>query len=464
VAVFVVALVLSTFVVVLVIRTTGRGQAYPAAWSSRVAPLVTIVEGARELRFEHPVVVDFLDDQQFRTHADEADAASWGPDRARIEEEIGLLRTLGAVSGDLDLVNDADQLRGSGALASYSYADEHIRVRGDDVTPAVESELVVALVLALQDQRFHVGARLRDAKDDAGRETALQALALGDATRVEEDWVASLTAAEQAAIEDDRVRLEVEAGDGASRLPGVVKAMAGIPQEFGEAMVEAALAGGGQRAVDGLFLVPPTTEEHLLDPWALVQDHQGYLSLPAPVVGDDSTHTSTGTFGAISWLLLLAERLPSARALDAAQGWGGDTFVTYDRDGTSCVKLVYAADGSRDLAEMESALAAWARRAPGKESIAVRRSGQHLLLRSCTPSSDVPASPSEGPRQAVDLAVGRSRLSVVLLGKDMDVATARCGAALLLPGPDALTEPAPSANRAAVRQVQRACSDPRTTS
>jgi hypothetical protein len=247
-------------------------------------------------------------------------------------------------------------------------------------------------------------------------------------------------------------------------VPAVVKAMVRIPQEFGETMVQAALANGGQRAVDGLFLVPPTTTEQLLDPWALMQDHQGYLTLPEPVLGADSTETARGSFGAINWLLLLAERLPASRALDAAHGWGGDSFVTYDKEGTTCVKVAYAADGPRDLAEMESALAAWSRRAPDKKSVAVRRSGQHLLLQSCTPSSEVPGSPSSGPRQAVDLAVGRSRLSLDLLGKDMDVATARCGAALLLPGPDVPAATEAPLNRSVVRQVLRACTDPATAS
>src|SRR5215207_3200486 len=352
-AVLVAALVMSTCAIVLALRTKADAHSYPAAWSSTVAPFAAIVEETRDLHFDHPVFVDFLDSKQFRADTAEADAATLALDRARIEQEVGLLRILGLVPGDLDLFNDADQLRGSGPLVSYSYQDEHIRVRGEELTPAVEAELVVALAQALQDQHFGVGARLREARADADRVTALQALAIGDAARVEEGWLDTLSRGERAEIADDRVRLGVETGDEVSRLPGPVKALVGIPGEFGEVMVEAALTRGGQRAVDDLFLVPPTTAEQLLDPWALVQDHQGYLDVTAPGVPDDSTETATGTFGAIFWLALLAERLPASRALDAAHGWGGDTFVTYDSDGTSCVRIRYAADGPGDLAAME---------------------------------------------------------------------------------------------------------------
>ena len=462
-AVLAAALVMSTLAIVLALRTKVDAHNYPAAWSSPVAPFAAVVEETRDLRFEHPVFVDFLDEEQFRADAVEADTVSSGQDRARIEQGVGLLRALGAVSGDLDLFNEAGQLRGSTVLAYYSYRDEHIRVRGQDLTPAVQSELVVALARALQDQHFGVGARLLAVRSDPARESALRALVVGDAARVEEGWFASLSSAEQAEVESDRVRFGVKTGDGSSRVPGVIKALVGTPEEFGGALVDTAFAHGGQRAVDDLFLVPPTTAEQVLDPWTMVQDHQGYLALTKPVVDDDSTQTATGTFGAIYWLLLLAERLPASRALDAAYGWGGDTFVTYDRNATSCVKVAYGADRPRDLAEMQSALEAWSRRAPDGEGVTVRRRGPHLLVRSCVPGTAVTTrSHGDGPRQAVDLAVGRSLLSLNLLEADMDVATARCGAALLLPGPDVTADAESSVTRSVVRRVLRACADPST--
>jgi hypothetical protein len=42
----------------------------------------------------------------------------------------------------------------------------------------------------------------------------------------------------------------------------------------------------------------------------------------------------------------------------------------------------------------------------------------------------------------------------------MDVATARCGAAFLLPGPDALVAAQSSLDRSVVRRVRRTCADP----
>ena len=63
-------------------------------------------------------------------------------------------------------------------------------------------------------------------------------------------------------------------------------------------------------------------------------------------------------FGAVGWLLVLSERLPLEQALTAVDGWGGDSYVAYERDGVSCVKANYRGDTPEDLAQMQD-------RAPG---------------------------------------------------------------------------------------------------
>jgi hypothetical protein len=78
---------------------------------------------------------------------------------------------------------------------------------------------------------------------------------------------------------------------------------------------------GGQRAVDDLFRSPPTTEEHQLDPWPLVEDHEVSFGVPKPSLAKGEKKFHDGPFGAISWMLVLAERIPVEQALAAADGW-----------------------------------------------------------------------------------------------------------------------------------------------
>ena len=58
------------------------------------------------------------------------------------------------------------------------------------------------------------------------------------------------------------------------------------PYELGEALLAVAVQQGGDAAVDNLFRSPPTTEEQQLDPWTLVADHQGFLTVPKPELPD----------------------------------------------------------------------------------------------------------------------------------------------------------------------------------
>ena len=111
--------------------------------------------------------------------------------------------------------------------------------------------------------------------------------------------------------------------------------------------------------------MPPTTEEQQLDPWTLVADHQGYLEVSEPTLAKGEEKFDSGDFGAISWLLVLAERIPVKQALTAALGWGGDSYVAFDRDDVSCVRLDYAGDTPRDLDQMRAALRAWVAQGPG---------------------------------------------------------------------------------------------------
>ena len=138
------------------------------------------------------------------------------------------------------------------------------------------------------------------------------------------------------------------------------------PYVFGEALLKIAVQEGGERAVDDLFRSPPTTEEHQLDPWTLVEDDEKSRDVPEPSLAKDEKEFDDGPFGAISWLLVLAERIPVKQALDAADGWGGDAYVAYERDGVSCVKVAYEGETSKDLDQMQVALTAWIEAAAGR--------------------------------------------------------------------------------------------------
>ena len=258
-----------------------------------------------------------------------------------------MLRALGLVDGELDLFESMNQLTSAGVIGYYSYADQRIRIKGTELTPAVQSTLVHELTHALQDQHFHLGDRFEDYEDDPMRESTFRALVEGDARRIETAWREDLSKSEQKALAKDEAQQGKDIGDDIADVPEVLTTLMAAPYTFGEAMLSVALEHGGVRAVNDLFLTPPTTEEQTYDPWTMVVDHQGELEVEEPELADGEDEFDDGHFGSIGWLVMLSERLPPAQALTATDGWGGDSYVAFEKDDETCVRIGYAGDTRR---------------------------------------------------------------------------------------------------------------------
>ena len=179
--------------------------------------------------------------------------------------------------------------------------------------------------------------------------------------------------------------------------------------------------------MDNLFRSPPSTEEQQLDPWTLVADHQGYLSVPKPELGDGDEGIDDGTFGALGLFLVLSERLPAEQALTAADGWGGDSYAAFERDGVSCVRIHYRGDTPDDLVEMKTAMETWIAKLP-KGPARVSRDGTTVNFESCDPGANAPKVAAGKSMDALAFALSRTYLSVSLVESGLDVPTGRCAA------------------------------------
>ena len=438
--IIVVALVVVTAASAAGVFYVGRdrgpeGPPHPSKWDASVQKYVDFVEKKRDLKFKHPVYVDFLPDAEF-TKKVTADADELtDEDRKEIEQSTGLLRALGLVEGDLDLFEKSNQLQGNGVIGFYSYDDERLRIRGTEITPAVESTIVHELTHALQDQTFDLGKRYEelDKADDANSSAAadgFDALVEGDARRIEGKWRDSLSERERRALDKDHDKDVTDFEAGSKDIPEVLKTLAAAPYELGQAMLAVAVQQGGDRAVDDLFRSPPRTEEQQLDPWTLVADHQGFLNVPKPELADGEKALGDddgGAFGAVGWLLVLSERVPLEQALTAADGWGGDAYVAFERDGKSCLTANYRGDAPEDLAQMRTALQAWAAKSP-KGAASVTLDGVTLVFTSCDPGKKAAKVAKSKSMDALTLALSRTYLSITLVKTGAVVPVARCAA------------------------------------
>ena len=409
-----------------------EGPPHPSKWDARVLKYVDFVEKKRDLEFKHPVYVDFLNGPDFKDQvtADRDDLSE--DDLKELESYTGMFRALGLFEGDIDFFDRFNELQGKGIIGFYSYEDERLRVRGTELTPYVEQVLVHELTHALQDQNFDLGKRFEelDKADDADSSAAssgFDALVEGDARRIEDKWRDSLTDEERAALDKEKAAGAKGFENRSKDIPEVLTTMMAAPYDLGEALLAVAVQQGGDDEVDTLFRSPPKTEEQQLDPWTLVADHQGYLSVPEPELPEGEKSFEDGTFGTLGWLMVLSERVPIEQALTAVDGWGGDAMAAYDRDGTSCVTVHYRGDTPEDVTQMQTALRAWVAKGP-KDSASVTKQDQTLVFQSCDPGKDAPKVAAGRSMDAVALALARTYLSLALVKGGLDVTTARCGA------------------------------------
>ena len=448
--------------VVLVTRDKGpAGPPHPSKWDPKVQEYVDIVESERGLAFEHPVYVDFLSAKEFKKKVTADDEDLTDEDREEIEQATGLLRAVGLVEGDIDLFNESNKLRGAGIVGYYSYDDERIRVRGTKLTPEVQSTLVHELTHVLQDQHFDLGKRFEDLEkdDDSAASDGFQALVEGDARRIEKEWRDGLPEAERAALDKSQNKQVKGFDTEAAGIPEVLKTLMSAPYELGEAVLAVAIQQGGKRSVDDLFRSPPSTEEQQLDPWTLIADHQGFLSVPKPELADGEEKFDDGTFGAVGLYLVLAERLPAEQALTAVDGWGGDSYAAFERDDVSCVHIDYRGDTPEDLAQMKTALEAWVAKLPNGPA-KVSRDGSTLKFESCDPGKNAAKVANGKSMDALALALSRTYLSATLADGGFDVPTARCAADRLVREFSIAELNDPSVDKARVQRTIAPCQKP----
>jgi hypothetical protein len=417
---------LSAGVTVVVLRQTR--QDYPKQWDPRVVALADFVQRERGALYEHPVPVDFLSPEEYseRTRTDEGTLSA--DDKAELEQFEGTMRALGLLAADVDLFKATNDLVDTGTLAYYDTDVHRVVVRGTEVTPGVAVTLAHELTHVLQDQIY--GLDRYDGKEDkvtSGQTYAFGALVEADADRIEESYRDTLDQATKDAIdaESDAGLADFENAD----IPTALTSLFASPYALGDAFVAVLKATKGQ-SVDAVFSKPPTTEEEILDPFEYLADH-GPLPVDGPTTNGAKAYDQ-GDFGAVSLMIVLAERIDPYRALAAATGWGGDSYAIFPKDGRTCFRLNVTGDTPGDTAELTDALSAWVAATPGGAA-STSRDGDIVHLESCDPGAAAVAG-TGGSEQAVQLAAARGYVAVGTLDGGATPDQARCYGSVVVNG------------------------------
>ena len=223
--------------------------------------------------------------------------------------------------------------------------------------------LAHAYTHALQDQHFDLGAMgARTATTDAT--LAVQALVEGDATLLTALYrYQDLTMADWEYLTDLITRAE---GPGYGEALAHVEAWTRLqrfPYWEGHQFTTALFQAGGWEAINRAYADPPRSTEQVLHPERYLEERDAPAGVVVPdlgaVLGEDWAMLLQDTLGEFVTGLYLGEALPEETARQAADGWGGDTFVIWEHeDGRRVLVWRTVWDSTVEAAEFERALVA----------------------------------------------------------------------------------------------------------
>jgi hypothetical protein len=422
-------------------RTTkpgsGSGTIDKAELDAAIEDIKTFVEKDREHTFKDDVAVEVLERPEFEKRVLE----SFESETESMERQGNLLKALGLIPADLDVVETQRKLLGSGVLGYYDPTTKELVVGGDHIGPFLREVLAHELTHALEDQYFDLGRTDFDNVKD-GTDWAFLALVEGSAKRVENDYVDAMSDADRRTLEEEETQLGMDQLDAMLSTPMVLAQIQLTPYDYGEPFVRALVDEHGIAALDAAFSAPPSTSEQVLHNDKF-DEHEGAIGVPAP--GIDGTTIDDGVLGELMTGIVLGgggvdplgglgnlspeelqdllDRMMNGElseeelneilgdlgnggggsglgVVDTVEGWGGDhyTLATSETNGV-CVRITWKMDSAAALVAMKAALDKWAAADPGKPYIetpaddvvqAFRCSGPLDGSGSTTPSSRPP--------------------------------------------------------------------------
>jgi hypothetical protein len=280
--------------------------------------LALVAASLRQLEFVVPVQVEILDDDDYRRRVDELAAVTRGidPDRA-----ASWLQLLGALPPDMNEYTARSRLLAT-TVAFYDPEASRVLVRaGAGIDPFVESAVVHEMVHALQVQNFGgpVGLPI---DGDLGYVAA--AIVEGDARRITQQFIGSLTTEDEFRYEDGRLTAAEDAIAIRGSTPPFV--LDGLQQPAGDG--SQFLRGLSNAEVDQYLAdltdmaAPSPSSEQLLIAGADLEPLR--VAVPPLVVPEYELLPVQPTLG-VGMLRLLLQRVVDPDLLEAVLiGWGGD--------------------------------------------------------------------------------------------------------------------------------------------
>ncbi len=242
-----------------------------------------------------------------------------------------LLFGLGTVDADFDYRATIISLMTSQLLGFYDPKRKTFFVGGDLSGDEADVTLWHELVHALQDQHYDL-SHLSDFQPDAGdRQSAVHALAEGDATSAMLDAMLKPKGSTALDVPESLLQAQTVLGSAIVSAPPVLVRSLLAPYMDGLTFTNFLRRRGGFGAVDDAWRSPPVSTEQLLHPEKyLAREAPLSVALPPPPAhAPDLSERFHDVMGEQALRLFLEEWLPGRTAAAAASDWGGDRLSAF---------------------------------------------------------------------------------------------------------------------------------------
>lgn len=251
-----------------------------------------------------------------------------------LEATTAILYGFGTVDASFEYRATIISLMTSQLLGFYDPKQKTFFVGGDLSGDEADVTLWHELVHALQDQHYDL-SHLTDFEPDGGdRQSAVHALAEGDATSVMLDAMLKPRGSTALEVPEGLLQAQTLLGTAVTSAPPVLVRSLLAPYVDGLTFTNYLRKRGGFSAVDEAWRAPPDSTEQLLHPEKfLAREAPLVVALPPPPPFAPSLQERFhDVMGEQTVRLFLEEWLPARTAAAAASDWGGDRLAAFADD------------------------------------------------------------------------------------------------------------------------------------
>jgi hypothetical protein len=384
------------------------------ALQARLAAALAYVSGIRSLPATSDVkgrLIGRAEIERFIHGELEADAP---PDL--LEATTAVLYGFGTVDSSFDYRATVVKLMTSQLLGFYDPKRKTFFVGGDLSGEEADVTLWHELVHALQDQHYDLSRLTAFQPGGGDRQSAVHALAEGDATSTMLDAMLAPRGATALDVPESLFQAQsVLSGAVIQDAPPILVRSLLAPYMDGLAFTNALRQKGGFAAVDAAWRDPPTSTEQVLHPekYAAREAPLVVPLPPPPAFAPALTQRFYDVMGEQALRLLLEEWLPARTAAAAASDWGGDQWSAFSDETRERWAIGWRLRFD-NLAAAQRAFVAFARAAPLTE----RGTKAELSDDSSVPKSE----PRSGRAKLCRERHGQGPFALVRRGTDLGVA------------------------------------------